>query len=166
MNIKFRKRLLNPKSTEVQEILSERLNKLCRFLNAEYNVNSGGCCYIAYCLAKFLSDDKFKFTLLVYSEDKLDKGNFKDLNYSCFHYALSLGNFYINSDGCDADDDLYETRYSKVKASDLLKHYKNGNWNCCYNKEKNDFLFKIIKTFYADLTEDLREKRRTSNSSR
>lgn len=145
---------MNTKSTEVQEILAERLNNLCKFLDEEYEINAGGCCYIAYCLARLLSKDKFKFSVIVYEDYELED-KFSEISEDHYHYAIGIGNYIINSCGCD--EDFCRNIYYNVRASEILNHYKNNSWNECYNSTKNKFIFKIIRVFYDDLTEDLRE---------
>lgn len=156
MSLKRQRRKLNSKSQEIQEILAERLNKLCRFLDEEYDVNCGGCCYIAYCLARLLSRDKFKFKVIIYEDYELEE-KFSEVARSHYHYAISIGKYAINAADCDDDDSFCRNVYTGVKASELLSHYQKCSWNDCYNTQKNQFIFKTIKVFYDDLTEDLRE---------
>ena len=154
MNLRKQRKRLNTKSTEVQEILAERLNNLCKFLDEEYGINFGGCCYIAYCLARLLSKDKFEFSVIVYEDYELED-KFSEISEGHYHYAISIGNYIINSDGCD--EDFCKNIYYNVRASEILNHYKNNSWNEQYASTKNKFIFKIIRAFYGDLTEDLRE---------
>ena len=156
MSLKRQRRKLNSKSQEIQEILAERLNKLCRFLDEEYDVNCGGCCYIAYCLARLLSRDEFKFKVIIYEDYELEE-KFSEVARSHYHYAISIGKYTINAADCDDDDSFCRNVYTGVKASELLSHYQKCSWNDCYNTQKNQFIFKTIKVFYDDLTEDLRE---------
>lgn len=142
---------------EVQEILVERLNKLCKFLDEEYDINVGGCCYVAYCLAKLLSKDRFKFKIIIYEDYKLEN-RFSKISESHYHYAIGIGKYIINSAECDEDESLYRNIYYNVRPSKILNHYKNCDWNECYNSAKNKFIFRTIQVFYDDLTEDLREE--------
>lgn len=146
---------MNPKSIEVQETLIRRLNRLCDFLDEEYDINSGGCCYIAYCIAKLLTSDKFKFKVLIYDYYPLDIKKFDKVIGSHFHYAISLRGGVINPGSFNTN--LCSTPYSRVSASKILKHYERGSWNTDYDLSKNEFVYKTIKMFYEDLTEDLRE---------
>ena len=107
---------MNSKSTEVQEILAERLNKLCRFLDEEYDINAGGCCYVAYCLAKLLSKDKFKFRVIIYEDYELED-RFSEISGSHYHYAIGIGNYTINSAECDEDESFCRNIYYNVRAS-------------------------------------------------
>lgn len=145
------------KSLETKEILVERLNKVCLLLHDLYYINSGGCCYIAYCFAKLLKKDNFRFNVVIYETHELKEKEFNNLSEEHYHYAISIGGYVINSDYCDEDEGLYKKVYHKVKVQDILNHYYNNKWNECYDTSKNDFIFKIIKNFYNDLTEDLRE---------
>ena len=157
MILKKQKGRLNSKSQEIQEILAERLDKLCKFLDDEYDINAGGCCYVAYCLAKLLSKDQFDFKVIIYEEYELgDK--FSKVFDNHYHYAIDIGNYIINSAECDEDESLYKNTYYNVKASEILDHYKNHSWNDYYNSSKNRFISKTIQIFYDDLTKDLREK--------
>lgn len=45
--------------------LVDALNELCMTLDDTYNVNSGGCCYLAYEIAKHLDRLNIKYRLLV-----------------------------------------------------------------------------------------------------
>lgn len=151
---------MDSKSIRVQTTVAERLNNLCKFLDEVYMVNSGGCCYIAYCLARMLSRDKFKFKFIIYEADyPVSVRNLNELVESHYHYGLLLGDkFPINDCECFHDLEIFKTILPKVKPSEILFHYKACNWNPHYNKQKNDFIFKTIKVFYNDLTEDLREE--------
>lgn len=134
--------------------MAYRLNNLCRFLDDTYDINNGGCCYIAYCFARLLSRDKFKFKVVVYENYRLGKRFDIVKRNSHYHYAISIGDYIIN----EIDKTLFRQEYTGVKASELLVHYQNNSWNSKYNIQKNQFIFKTIKVFYEDLTEDLRER--------
>lgn len=140
--------------------IAERLNSLCKFLDEVYEINSGGCCYIAYCLARMLSRDKFKFKLIIYDWDHpVSVKNLNELGKSHTHYGLLLGeNLFINCSEDFHNPETFRTILPKVKPSEILFHYEACSWNNHYNKQKNDFIFKTIKVFYNDLTEDLREE--------
>ena len=114
MSLKRQRRKLNSKSQEIQEILAERLNKLCRFLDEEYDVNCGGCCYIAYCLARLLSRDKFKFKVIIYEDYELEENV-----YTLKEFVGEEGDVL---DPYGGDEDAYEECYAELK--DLLYKVK------------------------------------------
>lgn len=154
MSLKQQKRILNVHSNDTKSIVADRLNKLCRFLDETYDINAGGCCFITYCLARLLKKDKFKFKVVVYDDYPIEERSIADLKKNYWHYGILLGDEVINA---DEDNYMIATTFPKVKISELLNHYKDYEWNSEYNRNKNPFIYKTLKVFYADLTEDLRE---------
>lgn len=148
---------------EVQRIVAKKLDGFCKYLNREYSINSGGCCYVAYILASLLKRDGFRFKLIIWSRDPLDK-TFTNVKYSNYHYGILLGGCFINGDGCHNNDRLYEEFYSKVRVTDILDHYnknlKKDRWNDWYNIKQNPFIYKMLNMFYVNLTKGLRERSR------
>ena len=95
--------------------LLRNLNSLCKFLDDTYDVNSGGCCFLASLIAKHLDKLNIKYNLVVYdccTKNRLcieqevischkNKGFRNSITgrYSCNHYCLQLkGAGVINSD--------------------------------------------------------------------
>ena len=62
MSFKRRKPKLDTTSKKVQYELAAQLNKMCKVLDKRYQINYGGCCYLAYCIAELLEKDGFKFS--------------------------------------------------------------------------------------------------------
>lgn len=114
-----------------------------------FDINCGGCCYIAYCVARLLERDNIPFLTVVYN---CNYDEFYDIDCSCYHYAILVGERIIN--GFDEDD---YTTFANVTSKDLLDHYKECDWNCVYNTWYNTFLFHIINMFYYVFTKNLRE---------
>lgn len=130
------------------------------FLDNAYNINSGGCCFVASVLAKLLEQDGVNFSVIVYD---CDYDDFYDLDCSQYHYTLQIGDRIVN--GYEDDDDYAE--YYNVSSKDLLEHYKEcGDWNEVYNRKRNNYIKRVIKDFYNDFTRDLREEQPKSNSKR
>lgn len=163
MNIKKRKNLLESKKDK--RILVEKLNKLCIFLDKEYKINSGGCCYLAYCLADLLSHDGVKYDIIIYEDYEISE-SFKELSESHYHYALKVDKYIINSMGLEKDKGICRNIYNKVTTKDILNHYNASEWNRSYDSSKNVFIQRIIKSFYSDFTDDLRKRRATSWNKR
>lgn len=153
MNLKKKRKRFKSKSWGVKKLLAERLNGLCKFLDNAYDINAGGCCYVAYCFAKLLESDNIKYRLIIYEDYELEE-NFKDLSESHYHYAIAFGKIVINP----AYDDFLVINKYQVSSSDILKHYKKQTWNTCYDSSKNSFINNTLKNFYYDFTEDLREE--------
>ena len=135
--------------------LSARLDKLCKFLDEIYNINCGGCCYVAACLAECLQKDNISYQVVVL-ECPEDVVKFSKIQRSCCHYFLSINNNDIN--GYDeVGNDEYQV-FDGVSYRSLFNHYKKCGWNNVYDRDKNKFIKTIIKRYYEDFTSSLRER--------
>ncbi len=56
-----------------------RLNSLCRALDSEYKINSGGCAKIAYYIAKELQNRRIPYTIKVYFHEDLTSEDCQEL---------------------------------------------------------------------------------------
>lgn len=45
-----------PTTTVMNEWVYNKLNELCRVLHDKYTINWGGCAFVAYCIARNLSE--------------------------------------------------------------------------------------------------------------
>ena len=145
--------------------LLKNLNSLCRFLDETYNVNMGGCCYLASLIAKHLDKLNIKYDLIIYDSYSRNRENIKceviscrknkDLNnsvtgyYSCNHYCIRLrGAGVINGDG----DYTEEHRYSipNISYKNIRWIYKNSRWNKCYKVQYNKTIKNIVKEFFKN----------------
>lgn len=80
------------------------LDYLCNFINKLYNINNGGCCYLAYLIACHLDRLKIKYDLIIYDYRKKDENCINDdvINMylpssvtgkqTCDHYCISVLN--------------------------------------------------------------------------
>lgn len=109
----------------------EYLDDLCIYLDDKYNINNGGCCFVAYCIAFELEQRNIPFKVYICDED-LDKN-------TAGHYAIEVNNILINQSDWGKCD--FDTK-KKLKSKTLLSRYKKGNWNCRYSKRWN----LIVKT--------------------
>lgn len=157
MSLKRQKVRLNYKSLEVQRIVSKKLNEFCKYLDSEYDINCGGCCYIAYILASLLKKDGFRYKLIIWSDHPISK-TFNKIKKSNTHYGILLGGCFINESGYHNNKYITETFYSKVKVTDILKHYNEKSWNNFYDKGNNPYILKVLTNFYDNLTESLRKR--------
>lgn len=144
--------------------LHKSLNSLCRFLDETYDVNKGGCCFLASVIAKHLDRLGIDYALVIYDDYKKDhtqiehevischrnKGIFTSVtgSCSCNHYCLQ-----IKGAGVINEDDLEEThRYliPDVTYKNINWIYKNSDWNDCYEVRHNKTIKNIVKTFFKD----------------
>ena len=138
--------------------LCHKLNSLFRFLDEVYNINSGGCCYVASVLAELLEEDDVDYSVIVYD---CDCDNFYDIPCSCYHYTLRITGAeeycsIVNGYDEEECDDYCE--FDNVSAIDLLDHYNECEWNDCYNTFRNKYIKGLITKFYKNFTYDLREE--------
>lgn len=74
---------------EIKDLINE-LNKFLKILDNTYNINSGGCFYVAYLIARELDRLGVNYTVVDWHEDsRLDE-------YSMYHRSLKVDNCYIN----------------------------------------------------------------------
>ena len=99
------------------------LDAICECLNTLYNTNSGGCCYVAYCIAQLLEKDSIPFDVVVFDDFGAD--SLSELDKECYHIAIRIvidGEDYIINQGDFELDEI--TIFENVTSDDLLKYYK------------------------------------------
>lgn len=70
--------------------LVNKLNKFLERLDNTYNINSGGCFYVAYLIARELDNLGMNYTVVDWHEDsRLNE-------YSMYHRSLKVDGCYIN----------------------------------------------------------------------
>lgn len=147
----------------------KELNEICKRLDDRYDINSGGCCYLAYLIAKHLDKLGIQYELKIFDSFYRDtraineEVRFKKCNntsdsvvgpYSCNHYYIHIINI---GDVNDAYDDFYDKQLfsiTKIKATNIRWIYKLGNWNDCYNTKHNRYVSKIINKFFKKYETD------------
>lgn len=144
------------------ESLSKMINNLCEFLDETYDINCGGCCYLAYLLAVNLEKLNIKYSLVVYDTFKKDVNQVRITSQkkyistipefiitgkgTCNHYCILLEkSLYLNNlypiDG-------YEYIITGINSSILKWIYKKGKWNSYYKRNKNRVIKNIVYNFF------------------
>lgn len=136
------------------ENLAYKLNKMFRMLDDVYDINHGGCCYVAYCIASLLKQSNINYSLVVFedSEDDFEEVDGVDeLEESHSHYGILLKDTYeINMEN-DCIDNAMLIEHNP-DPENILEHYHNAGWNDMYDSGKNEFIKEIITTFYKEFT--------------
>lgn len=121
------------------EFLVQKLNYLAFELDKKYNINSGGCCYFAYLISKWLEAYNIKFYFIIQDDGPI-RGN------SGKHYCLQLlpSKMYINK----------LSKYSHIKTMQLTSkqiysYYKKSNWSEKYNADNNSFVKKGVDNIFS-----------------
>ena len=143
--------------------IRKSLNNLCVFLQEEYSINYGGCCFIASILAKHLEKIGIKYELVIYEHTrknipeikkelanrKINKGYFNSITgfNTCNHYCLNIiGAGYVNDLG--DFDHCVQHIITEINYKDLKWIYKHGDWNDVYNTDFNTEIKGIVKEFF------------------
>jgi len=114
--------------------LFTKLNQLCLELDNKYNINSGGCCYVAACIAEQLESFNISFEIVHY-------------DICGCHYAIKVSDRYINRSDYKKNE-IYEILdYSSEEMFDI---YYNGDWNDTYERKYNSIVHRKIKKLFNE----------------
>lgn len=154
---RFRKPFLTERSVAQ---LAKQLNSICDKLDDKYDINCGGCCYTAYCIANILEKANLKYSLVALDREYefLQESSILDLQRSCNHYAIRIktdsNSYTINRSSFTN----VNSKELKASASDILKHYKQHLWNETYDTSNNSNVQTTIEKTYYGFTKNLRKK--------
>lgn len=110
--------------------LFKSLNSLCCEMNESYNINCGGCCFVAAVIAEQLEIANIPFLIAV--------------TYHPTHYAIKVNDGYINRD----DYRFYTKDLKKWNSEYLYDKYDEGDWNDYYNRKWNLIVRTRIKSIF------------------
>ena len=162
MSLKRCKKISNLNSKEIQYKLASKLNKLCDFLHKNFLINYGGCCYVAYCVAKLLEENGFEFSLIVFDQRYNLKTYYDlaELPESMDHYAITLKQDEYNYEAINCDEDDFDFSYQLFNTTSdaILQHYNEKEWNKDYKTYFNKIVQDIIEEAYYEFIENLCEK--------
>ena len=151
------------------ENLVKDLNALCDRLDQDYNINFGGCCFVAYLMMKHFEKIGLHPTLVIENDcKKIDEDDFLDCvhtrsgncqgikDQTCYHYFVYIPEIdkYVNS--CEFYED-YLYKFQGLSAKDVHWIYKTGDWNSEYNRKNSPMVGrKIAQVFrkYEDLYQE------------
>ena len=102
-------------SKEKLHTLAYNLNELCLNLDEHYDINNGGCCFVAACIAECLEKYGIEFSVLVYD---CYENEFNEIDCSHYHYMIVFNNTIINNMSyCSG------TLYTYVDSEMLFQHF-------------------------------------------
>ena len=151
------------------ENLVKDLNVLCDRLDQDYNINFGGCCFVAYLMMKHFEKIGLHPTLIIESDcEEIDEDDFLDCvhtrsgncqgikDQTCYHYFVYIPEIdkYVNSGEFDEE---YLYKFQGLSAKDVHWIYKTGDWNSEYNRKNSPMVGrKIAQVFrkYEDLYQE------------
>lgn len=110
--------------------LFKQLNALCEKLDYKYDINRGGCCYVAACLAEQLEIHNIPFKAIQYGF-----GN---------HFCIKVSDRYLNR--CDYKKK--EINGYLKSSKELFDNYYNNTWNETYEPKYNGCVKDTIKAVF------------------
>ena len=112
--------------------LFKNLNQLCLELQDKYNINNGGCCYVAACIAEQLELHNIPFQVIHYNL------------YHC-HYCIKVSDRYLNRD----DYKKHEiTKILNCSSKYLYNIYLERDWNRDYDTRYNLVVKNSIRNLF------------------
>ena len=112
--------------------LFKQLNQLCSELSEKYNINSGGCCYVAACLAEELELHNIPFKVIHY-------------NYCGCHYAIKVSDRYLNRDDYRKRE---ITEILECSSTEIYNIYFKETWNKLYEISNNPIVKRAIREVF------------------
>ena len=154
---------MNPWASRKKETkkLKVELNRLFVFLDKNYNINWGGCCWLTYCLAYNFERLNFPFSLVIYdgggSVEEARNNIFDRINSfptgdeTASHYTLKVSGLGILN---KSKGDPFIV-VSDVDSEDIRWIYDEGEWNTCYNSRLNDEIKNLVDTVFRIYEEEI-----------
>lgn len=142
--------------------LVKNLNELCDVLVDKYCINYGGCCYVAYEIAKHLDRLGIKYDLCILNDFHLDEEEInqevrsKNRNYgidsvsgdnTCCHYYIMIeGGGPVNRGNLCSK--YYTYKVTRINHRNLNWLYRTSCWNSDYKTKNNKFVKKSISLHF------------------
>ena len=136
------------------------VNELCEKINKYvygHNLFEGGCCYAAYVLAKNLKQLGIKYKTIIYQyDDILNETNFNNAingdGVSHVSIEVRIGSKRYTIGDCSGilrfftryEYDFKIQKYTGISPEEILKGYRNNEWNYIYNRHHNGPLMRDI----------------------
>lgn len=133
--------------------LVRNLNELCDNLVKEYNINYGGCCYVAYEIAKHLDRFHISYELRVLNDQPINlRKSDRELdsisgdNACCHYYLVIHGGGSVNRGSFGSW--YYTYVITGLNHRNLNWLYRASSWNTVYKRRSNKLIKKIISLHF------------------
>lgn len=110
--------------------LYKALNSLCDKLDEEYQINYGGCCYVASIIVRYLEQYNISFEIVCY-----DFGN---------HFAVKTKSCILNK-----FDDMGVKQFYNWTSLQTSYHYYHNEWNEVYDTKYNGIVALRIRNIFV-----------------
>lgn len=141
-------------------IIKQELDKLSQELDDKYDINSGGCCWLAYLIAKHLDRLHISYSLIIKDDNVRDEGELEYLilnkiksnevigrKGTCFHYAINIeGEGIVNDLDC-----IFDYSIHNITSANIKWLYRYGDWNMRYNIKYNHEVSNIVNSLFIYL---------------
>lgn len=118
-----------------KQLVVKYISSICSTLDTLYYINDGGCCFLAYVIAKYLEQEDISYKVLIIDNKPI--GKFKELK-AVAHVCIVIKNDILNYDcGYDVMNKKY---FTNITSDDLLNYYNKNNWCTLYNRADNAFI--------------------------
>jgi hypothetical protein len=114
--------------------LFTKLNKLCLELDNKYNINNGGCCYVAACIAEQFEKFNIPFKIVHY-------------DFTGCHYAIKVSDRYINRSDYKKKE-IFEIL--ECDSEHMFYIYDNSCWNKMYKTKYNKVVYRKIEKLFNE----------------
>lgn len=139
--------------------IAKDLSCLCDNLDKDYNINCGGCCFIAYIISKYLDQFQIEYSLCIVNDYPINKlAVIKEVRNKQRHFNLVTGDntcchYYLRVEGggsinLGSFEGYYTYVISKINHRNIGWIYWNGLWNSTYDRRNNKFIKKIISSYF------------------
>jgi len=156
---------------DIKRKLFDDLNKVCESLDRRFDVNSGGCCYVAYCIAYYLDKFGIKYSLKCCDDDvkrnnkaiineirSMDRNTTDETSicgiHTVEHYYIHI-NHYGDVNLTDEYWDCEEYTIPSINYTHIKWIYDNGDWNPHYdvhdNKKVKRAIYNIFKKYGKEI---------------
>lgn len=127
---------------QIKELRKELAN-----LDYKYDTNNGGCCFVAFCLARELENKQIPFKVVFQIRSKEDM-----LSHSYAHVLIRLPKKRLLNAMPQIRHGLYNDRNKVMTSKELKTIYDTTNWNDAYETKYNGVVAKRIKAFFKNVT--------------
>ena len=117
------------------QLVVKYISSICSTLDTLYYINDGGCCFLAYVIAKYLEQEDVPYKVLIIDDKPI--GKFKELK-AVAHVCIVIKNDILNYN-CDYDV-MNKKYFTNITSNDLLNYYNKNNWCTLYNRAYNTFI--------------------------
>jgi hypothetical protein len=134
--------------------LKTELNRLFTFLDKNYNINWGGCCWLTYCLAYNFERLSIPYSLVIYDTEGDPEEAYNNIigrwtsfptgDETASHYTLKAKGLGVLNKSKGEPFILI----NDVDSDDIRWIYDKGSWNECYNSRLNDEIKNLVDTVF------------------